>query len=362
MAAVAAEAAGAPAAAAAVASIVDPSRGAVPRRSAADDCSAAGTTALAGSVDASTEPEPDAGVADRVATRGSMDELRADSEVEFVGRLTPATRIASGVGSAAAAAKIADEAVVAAVFCGCGTVGVGEAGPAPAGADATVAAGVVAAAADSESAKLDASVGASAAGPAAGIADAETLPAESIDPTAAAEPPSETLAEELSEPLLRSGCGCSAADTAPAVAPLLFWFVAWFLVGSAAGAPSSAPRGDRLESVFDLAAFVDPFVVPASLLFEAPADGEAGLQVVDVGVVSRRAATGPAGWTDCASVGTAAALAPPDFAWANASLNVSSSGPGGKLIWLGTGVTPGLRVTLLDRPIATALPGRRRAS
>jgi hypothetical protein len=71
----------------------------------------------------------------------------------------------------------------------------------------------------------------------------------------------------------------------------------------------------------------------------------------------------------CADLETCVALADPaspvdrvDWASANASLKLNSSGPAGTLIWPGIGVTPGPRVTLALRPaISSALQGRRRA-
>jgi hypothetical protein len=71
----------------------------------------------------------------------------------------------------------------------------------------------------------------------------------------------------------------------------------------------------------------------------------------------------------CADPETCVALLDPaspvdrvDWASANASLKLISSGPAGTLIWPGIGVTPGPRVTLAFRPaISSALQARRRA-
>ena len=136
----------------------------------------------------------------------------------------------------------------------------------------------------------DDEVGAAAAEPAA---EADAPPIDPTEPTADAAPVSVAPAEETSELLPDAGCACKAADIAPAIVPPEVWFLVGFLVGSAAGAPSSAPRRDRRESVFDLAAFADPFVAaaagglilrtePAPLARDSAADGAAGRQIVEV--------------------------------------------------------------------------------
>jgi hypothetical protein len=252
---------------------------------------------------------------DRVVASGSVDEFRSVSGVELTDRRTAETWIASAAGSVPAAGWTAGAAAAASVLCGSGvvmaaasdgaaTIGAGRfaaAAPGPveagsasaAGADVLAAAGVVAVA--GEPGTPDAAVGAAAAGRAA---EADASPTDPTEPTADAAPVSALPAEETSELLPDAGCACRAADIAPAIVPPGVWFAVWFLVGSAAGAPSSERRRDRRESVFDLAAFADPFVAaaagglmprtePASLARDSAADGAAGRQIVEVAVELR---------------------------------------------------------------------------
>jgi hypothetical protein len=258
---------------------------------------------------------------DRVVASGSVDEVRSVSGVELADRRTAETWAASAAGSVPAAGWTDVAAAAASVLCGSGvvtaaasdgaaTIGAGRfaaAAPGPveagsasaAGADALAAAGVVATA--GESGTADDKVGAAAVEPAAEVAaDADTPPIDPTESTADAAPVSAAPAWETSELLLDAGCACRAADIAPAIVPPEVWLVVWLVVWSAAAAPSSAPRRDRRESVFDLAAFADPFVAaaaaaggliprtePASFPCDGAADGAAGRQIVEVAAESR---------------------------------------------------------------------------
>jgi hypothetical protein len=179
----------------------------------------------------------------------------------------------------------------------------------------------------------------------------ETSPTAPTEPTA----PAVLRAESLSSRVW----GCTAADVAPATA--WAWFSPVLRVLSAA-----APFFGFVAFVAALGASAACGLMPRreapSLACEASVDRGAGLQIVELAPAACGAATGAAGCAGRADPGSEVVPTPPDFASANASPNVISSGPSGRLIWLGTGATPWPRLTLLFRAMANALPGRRRAS